>query len=561
VHVYPWSFYSEPINRAMNLIPSPRNITTRKELLSWDTLALREQSGVPGIPTEGYRLTISEGGIVLEASSAAGLFYGHQTLGQLKRLHRDQVPCLHIEDAPELPERGYMLDISRCRVPHMHTLKRLVDLLARFKINQLQLYMEHTFAYPDHPVVWRDSSPLTADDIKELDTYCAERFIELVPNQNSLGHFERWLKHPEYQPYAECPDGFIHPVSGVRKPCGSTLAPSAASADLVEGLYAALLPHFRSRKFNIGCDEPWELGQGIRAEGGLAGNPEDLFFNWLRDRCASVTDAGRTPYFWADVALNYPDRLKELPPGGCAVLWGYEPDHPLDAECGKLRHAGADFIISPGDGSWLSFTGRLDKALPNVRNAATAAAKWGARGILMTHWGDQGHAQPWPTMLPGILLAGAAAWNPRNCTVDVPAGLDAFVFDCVDSGLGQVLRDIGFLDARLKTDRPNRSLLYALVRHSPLPADTMESAGIDAGKLETEINRLETKLTTVSPACPDADWLMDEMGFITCLLRQAHRKLVSPAAPADAGLLRQAISVWERRFRAGGLPEMLGGFR
>ena len=545
----------------MNVIPRPRKMTTREGFLPWDTLALHAQSGIPGIPDEGYRLDISERGIALEASCAAGLFYGRQTLDQLKRLHRENIPRLRIEDAPEFPERGYMLDISRCRVPRMDTLKRLVDLLALFKYNQLQLYMEHTFAYPDHPVVWRDSGALTADDVRELDTYCAERFIELVPNQNSLGHFERWLQHPEYRLYAECPDGFLHPISGVRKPVGSTLTPSAASADLVEGLYANLLPNFRSRKFNIGCDEPWELGQGKNAKGRQGGQPQDQFLNWLRDRCASVTGSGRTPYFWADVALKYPDRLEELPPGGRAVVWGYEPDHPLDTECAKLRNAGVDFLVSPGDSSWLSFTGRLDKALPNARNAAAAAAKWGARGILMTHWGDQGHAQPWPTMLPGVLLGAAAAWNPNNCTMDVPAGLDAFVFDGADSSLGQILYDIGFLDTRLKAARFNRSLLYGLVRQSPFPEDTTESAVIDSTKLEAEILRFGTELKTVSPACSDADWLMDEMWLMARLLRQAHRRLRSPASSTDAGLLTEAISVWKRRYRTGGLPEMLGGFR
>lgn len=105
----------------------------------------------------------------------------------------------------------------------MQTLKMLVDDLATLKVNQLQLYMEHTFAYRGHEEVWRDSSPytgtiqiyrygshfsnlislLSVDDILELDSYCRERFIQLVPNQNSFGHFHRWLKHDNYRKYAE----------------------------------------------------------------------------------------------------------------------------------------------------------------------------------------------------------------------------------------------------------------------------------------------------------------------------------------------------------------------
>ena len=76
----------------------------------------------------------------------------------------------------------------------MATLFGLVDLLASWKINQLQLYTEHTFAYQRHRTVWADASPMTAAEIQELDRYCQKHFVDLVPNQNSLGHLERWLK-------------------------------------------------------------------------------------------------------------------------------------------------------------------------------------------------------------------------------------------------------------------------------------------------------------------------------------------------------------------------------
>ena len=47
---------------------------------------------------------------------------------------------------------------------------------------------EHTFAYRNHRAVWEHASPLTAQDILELDAFCRARYIELVPNQNSFGH-------------------------------------------------------------------------------------------------------------------------------------------------------------------------------------------------------------------------------------------------------------------------------------------------------------------------------------------------------------------------------------
>lgn len=143
--------------------------------------------------------------------SHQGLFYGIQTLKQLFREHGYQIPSMIIENEPAFQNRGFMLDISRDRVPTMSTLKSLIDILAELKYNQFHLYTEHTFAYANHEIVWKDYSSLTSQDILELDNYCKERYIELVPNQNSFGHMEKWLTHEEYKYLAEAPNGFIKP--------------------------------------------------------------------------------------------------------------------------------------------------------------------------------------------------------------------------------------------------------------------------------------------------------------------------------------------------------------
>ena len=103
--------------------------------------------------------------------------------------------------------RAYMLDISRDRVPTMETLKLIVDILARYRYNQLQLYTEHTFQYEGHEEVWEDSSPMTPREIAKLQAYCQVQGVELVPNQNSFGHMERWLVHPKYNSLARFPKG------------------------------------------------------------------------------------------------------------------------------------------------------------------------------------------------------------------------------------------------------------------------------------------------------------------------------------------------------------------
>src|SRR5690606_12232026 len=189
------------------------------------------------------------------------VFYGACTLIQIIEQCTPRLPGLTISDWPDFPARGVMLDVSRNRVPKMETLFNLVDQLAGWKINQLQLYFEHAFAYRSHPAVWADVSPITGQDVLVLDRYCRERFIELVPNQQSFGHLAPWLNRPEYKHLAEVEDGFQTPW-GYRAGSFSLAPVEPRSLEFLRGLYDELLPHFSSRMFNIGGDETWDLGQG-----------------------------------------------------------------------------------------------------------------------------------------------------------------------------------------------------------------------------------------------------------------------------------------------------------
>src|SRR2546430_8694197 len=163
------------------------------------------------LPRQGYRLTITADAISLDVADPAGAAYGRITLAGLT--DDDGLVSLgSVTDWPDVPVRGVMLDISRSKVPTMATLRSIVDRMADLKLNQLQLYMEHTFAYAGHEAVWAEASPMTADEMAELAAYCRARHVELVPNQNCLGHMERWLRHERYRPLAICPDGWTFPI-------------------------------------------------------------------------------------------------------------------------------------------------------------------------------------------------------------------------------------------------------------------------------------------------------------------------------------------------------------
>ncbi|HEY3702419.1 MAG TPA: glycoside hydrolase family 20 zincin-like fold domain-containing protein, partial [Acidimicrobiales bacterium] len=189
----------------MNLLPRPRHLALGDELVACRPPATRVDSS---LPAQGYELRIDAEAVHLDAGDDAGVFYGDATLDQLAHLHGGHLPVGTIRDWPDFPVRGVMLDISRDKVPTMETLETLVDRLASWKVNQVQLYFEHTFAYRDHEEVWRRASPLSAEEVRQLDAFCRARHVELVPNQNCLGHMGRWLAHERYRPLAIAPDGW-----------------------------------------------------------------------------------------------------------------------------------------------------------------------------------------------------------------------------------------------------------------------------------------------------------------------------------------------------------------
>ena len=144
---------------------------------------------------QGYRLCIAGDGIRISGHDPAGLLHGVQTLRQILRQCGWTLPALLIEDAPDYPERGFYHDQTRGRIGTLEWLRRLADEACFYKLNQLQLYVEHTYLYRDLTELWATAvTPLTAEDIMALDDYCAERGIELVPSMSSFGHLLELLR-------------------------------------------------------------------------------------------------------------------------------------------------------------------------------------------------------------------------------------------------------------------------------------------------------------------------------------------------------------------------------
>jgi len=563
-----------------DLLPRPRRIvrgTGALALAADGTLPraagpdVRIDASGAALPPDGYRLTVADGKVVIEAKDAAGAFYARETLRQLVQLHAagGAIPAVTIEDAPDFAERGVMLDVSRDKVPTMETLLALVDLLASFKINRLQLYFEHTFAYRGHETVWGEASPFTGAEIESLDAYCRERFIELVPNQNSFSHMERWLKHPEYAHLAE-----LSPPTGDTM-CLCPLDPRAAA--FLAGLYDDLLPHFTSRSFNVGCDETVDLGKGRSREAVERVGRARVYLDFVKAIHALATARGRRMQFWGDIVYEHPELIPDLPKDVLALEWGYEADHPFDVQGAKFAAAGIEYQVCPGISTWLSLGGRTTNALANLDAAARSGLAHGASGMLITDWGDFGHWQPLPISYLGLAYGAAVAWcRESNREIDVARALDLHVFRDRAGALGGLARDLGDVYRETGVLVKNASVLALLLLFPERPMGEGRLAGLGVEGLERAEARaaaLASRLHEARCDRADAALLRDEFALAAALMRHACHfgiaRLAAPGGAVDAipPASRKALAaeltsivadyrrVWRLRNREGGLSD------
>jgi hexosaminidase len=561
--------------RAPALLPRPRTITCSGRRVP-DRPA-SESTGA-SLPPQGYRLVTGPDEITLQASDSQGLGYGRATLAQLR--HRSNSPdqqgdgtvaeC-EVTDWPDYPVRGVMIDISRDKVPTVATLDAMIERLASWKINHVELYMEHTFSYVGHEGVWHESDPLTPADIAHLDRRCRALGVDLVPNQNTLGHFDRWLRHERYRQLAITPDGFEW-IFGIRR-SPTTLDPAnPGSFALVTDLLGQLVSALDKPSIHIGLDEPWELSPERAPE----------WAAWLERLAALEALEGRELLVWGDILAAHPELMPlvgRIPAELTINEWGYEGNHPFSDRLSKLHEAGLRTWVCPGTSSWMSISGRAVDMLENIRNAATAGMKHGSGGLLVTDWGDFGHHQYLPVSDPGLAVAAAMSWCAsahKDLGLEELAGLlDAHCFDDPAGELGEALVALGSVHRLVTPQPPNMSPLVCHILFPQLPVGRMATKGLTFEELDAVDGALDSAragLFRARPGRPDGELVIEELNASTSWLELASND--ARARLAGDGMLRSVPAqerdalasrcreiaeehkrLWLKRNRPGGLNE------
>jgi len=353
---------------------------------------------------QGYYLSIDQEAFSIVSHSGQGLFYGCMTLLQLVS-KEGFLPALTIVDQPVLDQRGIMVDISRGRVFTLQYLKDLVVAMAKLKLNVLQLYIEHTFAFSNLREVHRGADPIDALEIRELDCWCRLHYVQLQPNLQSFGHCNRLLTTKGWRHLRES-DLYW------------TLSPAEeGSYRLLAEMYAEFLPNFSSTLFNIDSDETYDLGSLKSAALMAQMGKGPLYLHHLLRLRELAAKHGKTLMVFGDVILHHPELLNQIPDDIVFLDWIYDPQDSYPSVA-KFGQAGKRFWVCPGTGAWNTLFPRQDGAVRNIMGLVLEGVRQGAEGMLLCDWGDHGSYTLPAFSRFAYAVAAQAAWKGSELSLD-----------------------------------------------------------------------------------------------------------------------------------------------
>ncbi len=395
---------------------------------------------------ESYHLSVTTDGIRLTGFGEAGLLYAVQTLRQLIRQYGTSLPVVEIADEPAIANRGFYQDVSRGRIPTLAELKRLADMCSFYKINQLQLYVEHSYLFEGFGETWREDTPLTAEEIMEFDAYCAALHIELVPSLSSFGHLYGVLRTKQYGHLSELED----PRKGYflleRMEHHTVDVTNEESFEMVRRRIMDYMKLFRSDKFNICADETFDLGKGKSKKVADEKGVTEIYLEFLDKLCKAVIAAGKTPMFWGDIILKNPENIRRLPQEAICLNWEYDPNVKEDNTRTFVEAGAKHLYVCPGVQSWLWLINKHHDAYQNISGMCRLAHKYGVEGVLNTCWGDLGHIAHSEFSTIGLIYGAAFSWSDKEMTEeDANAAISVLAYGDRTGKVVQKLSDLSVL--------------------------------------------------------------------------------------------------------------------
>lgn len=451
------------------------------------------------VKEEGYALLSTPKTVVVMGYDQAGTFYGMQTLRQLVKSNEKGlfIQGCKIEDYPSLKFRGVHLFIGKDALP-FH--EKLIDrILTRYKFNNLVLEADY-LKWKSAPKIAVDFS-MSQSDLKKEIAYAKDRFLDVSPLVQSLGHSEWMFKNGQNLDLVEDPE---HPYAYcVSKP---------GTYDFIFKIYDEAVDLFKPKYFHIGHDEVTMIGGYPRDAECKKHSAGDLVIGDIQKIHDHLAKKGVKVMMWGDMflapgespdATNAPnkaeaERRRNLLPKDVVIAdWHYAPADPSEFQSTEIwKKDGFKQVVS----TWYTPA--------NIANFSAQAKKQNIWGLLQTTWAgydsEEKYLKPNYDQFTAFILAGEYAWDGGKTSLeDLPYKADEEFkrqWDMIPPDLkprGGFTLDLSPLYNTSLADNDLSSAPKGVIRLkgvlSQMAADTKSKSAIRlAGALDTEMKYPET---------------------------------------------------------------------
>ncbi|NQU80996.1 MAG: family 20 glycosylhydrolase, partial [Bacteroidetes bacterium] len=381
------------------------------------------------LPAEGYTLGISRKQITITGKDKAGLLYGFITLEQLMEDAKEQdvsLPVCSIKDFPLLSYRAIHLDIKH-HLEKTQYYYKLMDKLAKYKVNAIIIEMEDKIKYERQPEVG-SADALSISEWKELSNYAKERNIEISPLIQGLGHASFILKQNKYKDLRDDPksDWAFNPLDPETYKVQFDLYLDAIEAT----------PY--GRYLHVGGDEVHTTGRGSGK------SSLELQLTWLNKVCNFAAEHGRIPIFWDDMPLKYAgvyrpmfnteltgeevdkvweenehklvEFLGQFPKNCIYMRWNYSSPQAIGniRAMEWFRKNGMQVMgATAGQTRWVLMP-QNESNMDNIKSFALSSISSGINGLLLTLWDDD--SPHFELYMRGIIAFAEYTWTGEKRT-------------------------------------------------------------------------------------------------------------------------------------------------
>ncbi|GAA3406421.1 beta-N-acetylhexosaminidase [Paenibacillus hodogayensis] len=332
----------------------------------------------------------------------------YRGLGLMIEALRGGLESFDIRETPQFAMNGPMFDVSQGNaVMKTETVKRFIRYMAVMGLDMFMLYTEDSYDVKEQPYFGYMRGRYSRDEIRELDDYAYLFGIELIPCIQTLSHLKDVLKWSAF--------------ADIRDDEETMLVGEPRTYAFIEQMIVAAMEPVRTKRFHIGMDEAWKLGQGEY----LARNGYRTKFDIMNEHLHRVLEItrkhGLEPMMWSDMYFRagsrtgdyydkdcvIPERvMADMPKDVQFVYWDYYHGDEAFYEDWIRRHKafGSTPVFAGGIWNWKGFVLNYGLTLQTTNAALQVCKREGVRDIIATLWGDDGTECDWFSATLGLQL-------------------------------------------------------------------------------------------------------------------------------------------------------------